>query len=189
MTASPEAEKKLPHVLLIEDDPDHALTLHYLLKLPDGQAYTVTTAFAFADAVAVASKADVILLDLGLPDAECREGGIGHCIEILKALVPMTPILVITGMTKDRVEARAKRAGAAEVFQKGQYTPEQLKRAMAKVLVFRDRKHPIEERLAVFGAKLHYLAEATRRKADSADNLAALTPEQIEEARVKRGGT
>ena len=73
----------------------------------------------------MAARYDVVLLDLGLPDA--RE------LEALTALVdlaPDTPVVVLSGAEDEVITTQAVKAGAQDYLVKGQATPEVLGRSV-----------------------------------------------------------
>ncbi len=85
-------------VLIIEDDPDEALTLGVQLR---NAGYTVVTTRDTGAAVQIASRErpDVILLDLGLPG-----GGGPTVLARLRTLLETltTPVIVVSGSRMDR---------------------------------------------------------------------------------------
>lgn len=61
--------KKDAHILVVEDDPDSALSLKKLLELC---GYSVTIAYSVQEGLDAAEKKqpDIVLCDIGLPDAD-----------------------------------------------------------------------------------------------------------------------
>jgi diguanylate cyclase (GGDEF)-like protein len=103
-------------VLVVEDNPDDALLLSVLLEELPGEPYRLMRASHLAKAIdlAGAGRAEVILLDLNLPD--------GHGLETLTRLReahPEIPIVVLTGSDDERLAMAAVRAGAQDYLVKG----------------------------------------------------------------------
>jgi DNA-binding response OmpR family regulator len=98
-------------VLAVEDDPIVRADLRLILEDAD---FVVTEARDGAEAVELAcrDKPDLVLLDLGLP----RLDGVSAARRILRAR--SVPIVVLTGHGNTDGQARALRAGAADVVLK-----------------------------------------------------------------------
>ena len=93
--------------MMVEDDPDdrgiYGTILCYngfdVLLVPDGAA---------ALRCAELYRPDLILLDLGLPDAD----GLDICRALRKrSLAPPAPIIALSGFSQSRMERRAREAG------------------------------------------------------------------------------
>ena len=102
-----------PHILLVEDS---ALVSEALRVLFEETGHRVTVAASAAEAVetVVADSPDVMLLDLGLPDADGLT-----VLESLRArgvAIPMT--VALTGDGDDATVARCRAAGCKEVLLK-----------------------------------------------------------------------
>lgn len=112
-----------PKLLLIEDNPEDALIVRYLLF---GQAppYQVDTLSKGLECLARETY-DLILLDLHLPDSD----GLGS-LDKLVPLVPDTPIILLTALDDDRIGAQAISRGAQDYLVKGQTDAGLLKRAI-----------------------------------------------------------
>ena len=102
-----------PHILLVEDS---TLVTDALRILFEETGHRVTVAGTAADAIAAATGAthDVMLLDLGLPDADG--------LTVLHALTPrgLAPrrTIALTGDADDATVARCRAAGCHEVLLK-----------------------------------------------------------------------
>jgi signal transduction histidine kinase len=107
--------------LLVEDNPGDARLLRALL--PDG--FDLVHVERLADAIPAARDADVVLLDLSLPDSHGLE-----TFRRLHAAVPDVPVLVLTGLDDDEGAVRAVREGAQDWLVKGQVETELLGRAL-----------------------------------------------------------
>ncbi|MFT5176334.1 MAG: DNA-binding response OmpR family regulator [Gammaproteobacteria bacterium] len=77
---------------------------------------------------------DVVLLDMGLPDAIGLDG--------LRAIIthaPLTPIILLTGLSDQDNALQSLEHGAADYLVKGDYTPSILARAIHYAI---ERKNP-----------------------------------------------
>jgi serine phosphatase RsbU (regulator of sigma subunit) len=122
----------LSHLLLVEDDDGDALLVSELLRYshPDltvSRARTLAEALIFLATSPLAT--DVVVLDLGLPDAEG--------VEIVSRIVtaaPGTAVLVLTGMQDEDRGVAAVSAGAQDYLIKGQVDENLLTRSMRYAL-------------------------------------------------------
>ncbi len=103
-------------LLLVEDDLRSASSLRKLLETSESPSFVVhhvTTAAAACDAV-IEGGIDVVILDLGLPDA--------HDLEALNRLhecVHEIPVIVLTGQGDETLAAEALHVGAEDYLLKG----------------------------------------------------------------------
>jgi len=117
------------HVLLIEDSPEDVdLLKGTLAEVPRGN-FQVTNCSRLQEALGHLrrgdQKADVILLDLGLPDSQGLE-----TFQHLRRQVQGIPIVVLTGLDDAALAMQAVREGAQDYLIKGQASGELLVRAM-----------------------------------------------------------
>ena len=102
-----------PHILLVEDSALVSDALRILFE-ETGHHVTVAASAAEAIAAATASRPDVMLLDLGLPDADG--------LTVLEALAPrgLAPrsTIALTGDGDDATIARCRAAGCDLVLLK-----------------------------------------------------------------------
>ena len=115
-------------VLVVEDNPgDFALVQEALAWGDDVERFEVLGAETLAEGVAAAraSTPDVVLLDLGLPDARGLSG-----LDALLQAAPGLPVVVLTGDDDDWLGRRALRQGAQDYLLKGEVRPSQLHRAL-----------------------------------------------------------
>ncbi len=103
-------------LLLVEDEDRSALPLTELLESYDELAITVHRVTTIADASICIDRgeADLVILDLGLPDATDLEG-----LERLRRCSAELPIIVLTGRNDDQLAAEALRRGAEDYLVKG----------------------------------------------------------------------
>lgn len=102
-------------VLLVEDNPTDVLLVRATLAAAGGAKFEVTCAAYLESAISLSKteRFDVILLDLGLPDAQ----GIAT-FERAHAGFGETPIIVLSGLGDDAVAMRAVEEGAQDFLAK-----------------------------------------------------------------------
>jgi signal transduction histidine kinase/DNA-binding NarL/FixJ family response regulator len=150
-------------ILLVEDNLGDARLLQELLReSPPAPGYTITTAGTLAEARRLLDAASfaVILLDLSLPDSH----GISTVDEIL-ALVPETPLVVLTGLEDEAVATQAVNRGAQDFLNKGMVDPGLLARSI-RYAVERKRREVIQRRAEEEAALLQAVALAVGEAAD-----------------------
>ena len=114
-------------ILLVEDNPGDARLIRETLR----DAGSLDFDLAHADRLAAAlprleeGAADVVLLDLSLPDAHGLE-----TVNRALAAAPGVPIVVLTGLDDETVAVNAVQAGAQDYLVKGQVEPGVLARAL-----------------------------------------------------------
>jgi len=114
--------------LLIEDDLDDALLIQRYLTGSPRVIYKVTHVDRLVDGLKILNSIsfDVILLDLGLPDAPA---GI-KTFEKAYAHASSIPIIVLTGYDDDTIAVESVQKGAQDYIVKGQVTGSMLGRAI-----------------------------------------------------------
>ena len=114
-------------VLLIEDNQGDARLLREMFR--EGGAYntklTHVASMHDAEVQLVVPVVDVILLDLGLPDAQ----GLG-AVRRAHAAAPKIPLVVLTGLDDDTIALQALQEGAQDYLVKGQLDTRGLLRAL-----------------------------------------------------------
>jgi signal transduction histidine kinase len=107
------------HVLLIEDNPGDARLIREMLRETGGTPDSIEV--TFADRLALGLQrltetvADLVLLDLSLPDSTGLE-----TFDRLHAAAPSTPVVVLSGLSDERVAIDAVHRGAQDYLVKGQ---------------------------------------------------------------------
>ena len=103
-------------ILLIEDNPDDIGIVGRSLR-SDSQAYSIRTVDRVAESIPLLDEgmADLILLDLGLPDSIGMES-----FHRLRAQAPDVPIIILTGKADLETAREAVRNGAQDYLVKGQ---------------------------------------------------------------------
>jgi DNA-binding NarL/FixJ family response regulator len=104
-------------LLLVEDDDADAGIIRADLERRAPQAVAVRRAATLREALDALrdSVPDVVLLDLGLPDAAGLEG-----LDAIRAEHPDVPVVVITGNADDGMPRAALRRGAQDYLLKGE---------------------------------------------------------------------
>lgn len=103
-------------ILLVEDNPGDARLLRETLREAEGFPFEMAHAERLGQAAGMlaGSPADVVLLDLSLPDAH----GLDTVRRMLDA-APDIPIIVLTGTDDERLALQAVHAGAQDYLAKG----------------------------------------------------------------------
>jgi PAS domain S-box-containing protein len=116
-------------VLLIEDEPSEERLVRDVLRL-EAPEITVESTDRLTPALARLAEGDVdvVLLDLGLPDAQGLEA-----VERIRAQTA-APIIVFTGLDDDAMALAAVAGGAQDYLVKGQHDGPLLLRAMRYAL-------------------------------------------------------
>jgi len=117
----------MTRVLLVEDDAAHARLVHEMLNERDFRRFEYKRVDSLAAALRVLydQHFDVVLLDLGLPDAFGPES-VGR----VRKAAPSVPIVVLSGLPEQDLPLEAARLGAQEYLVKGEEDAEQLLRAI-----------------------------------------------------------
>jgi len=117
----------LTKVLFVEDNPGDARLLDELLSDTAARNAVVTHVASMREAEKhIAEHAtDVIVLDLGLPDAQGLEA-----VRRTRAAAPHIPMVVLTGLDDDSLAVQALQEGAHDYLVKGQIEPRGLLRSM-----------------------------------------------------------
>ncbi|MGA2945659.1 MAG: EAL domain-containing protein [Xanthobacteraceae bacterium] len=112
-------------ILVVEDNPGDARLLHEMLKENASLIIELVTCMSEAEASLAAGTIDIILLDLGLPDAQGLEA-----IRRAHASAPHVPLVVLTGLDDESLAAEALQLGAQDYLIKGQIETRGLLRAL-----------------------------------------------------------
>src|ERR1700730_4900605 len=114
-------------VLLVEDDPVNARLLRVMFNELSSPKIELTHVGRMSEAVnhLVASAFEIVLLDLGLPDAKGLEA-----VRQLHAVAPRVPLVVLTGSVDEWLPTQALQEGAQDYLLKGQIETQGLLRAL-----------------------------------------------------------
>lgn len=121
------SEKSITRLLLVEDNPGDARLLGMMFDRHGSYDIALTHVESMGEAEKhLAERAvDIIVLDLGLPDAQGLEA-----VKRAHAAAPRVPLVVLTGLDDESQAAQALQAGAQEHLIKGQIDARGLFRAM-----------------------------------------------------------
>ena len=114
-------------ILLVEDSPSDALLISEALKDVQDFRHSLVHTECLSDALARTGKTgfDVVLLDLGLPDAQGLE-----TFRTFHRQAPELPVLVLTGLDDQSVGLRAIQDGAQDYLSKREIRPSELSRVI-----------------------------------------------------------
>src|SRR5882757_1568993 len=113
----PMAKNPIQVLLLVEDNQGDARLLQEMLNEPSliGTEVSHVTTMRDAESHLGRHAVDIIVLDLGLPDAQGVEA-----IRRTYAAAPRTPLVVLTGLDDELLAAQALQKGAQDYLLKGQ---------------------------------------------------------------------
>ena len=129
-------------ILLVEDNPGDALLLREMLKQRGSHATELTHVLNMSEAEKQLAEHpfDIILLDLGLPDAK----GLG-AVRRARAVAPHVPLVVLTGLDDESLAAQVLQEGAQDHLIKGQIDT----RGLLRALRYAVERKAMEEQLFV----------------------------------------
>jgi diguanylate cyclase (GGDEF)-like protein/PAS domain S-box-containing protein len=121
------SKKSIKVLLLVEDNPGDARLLREMLKEQGLHQAELTHVECLGEAEKhlVLNAVDIILLDLGLPDAQ----GLG-AVRRTHAAAPHVPLVVLTGLDDEALAAQALQEGAQDYLIKGQIDARSLLRSL-----------------------------------------------------------
>jgi len=125
---------------LIEDDPNDVRFVAEILKA-GGPTYSLRSVARIDESMAILDdgEADLILLDLSLPDGAGLEG-----FHRLRAQAPDVPIIILTGHSNPKVAREAVREGAQDYLIKGELAGNLLLHAVR----YAEERHALHQELA-----------------------------------------
>ena len=138
------------HILLVEDNPGDVRLLQEMFSGERRDSYEITHFPRLGLALNHLAKGgvDIVLLDLGLPDASGIE-----TVRRVRRLAPQVPMIVLSGKDDDATVAEAMLEGAQDFLIKGQIETRALPRAL---------RHAIE-RFSLLTKAAHTNIELERR--------------------------
>jgi diguanylate cyclase (GGDEF)-like protein/PAS domain S-box-containing protein len=121
------SKKSIKVLLLVEDNPGDARLLREMFSEQGTRHIELTEVASMAEAenYLAIRQVDVILLDLGLPDAQ----GLG-AVQRAHAAAPRVPLVVLTGLDDESLATQALQEGAQDYLIKGQIETRGLLRAL-----------------------------------------------------------
>jgi CheY-like chemotaxis protein len=146
---SAEAESDGPlRLLVVEDNPsDVELIRARLASVQSGRAFEIESVDRLATALRRLKSADVILLDLGLPDT----GGLDAVIR-LASEAPEIPFVVLTGRDDSELGLRAVREGAQDFLLKDTVDGALLDRSLRYAIERKRAEQALARLAAIMGA-------------------------------------
>ena len=121
------SKKSITTVLLVEDNPGDARLLREMFNEQGSHNTELTHVECMSEAEKHLAEhaVDIILLDLGLPDAQGLEA-----VRRAHAAAPRVPLVVLTGLDDESLAAQALQEGAQDYLIKGQIETRGLLRAL-----------------------------------------------------------
>jgi len=115
------------HILLVEDNPGDVRLLKEMFSKERPGSYELVHLPRLGLALNYLAKggADIVLLDLGLPDGDGMD-----IVRRVRKLAPQVPLIVLTGRDDDAAVAEAMLEGAQDYLVKGQIEQRALPRAL-----------------------------------------------------------
>src|SRR6202795_2927848 len=141
-------KKSTKMLLLVEDNPGDARLLHWMINEQGSNNMQLMHVECMSDAEKhLAERAfDIILLDLGLPDAQ----GLG-AVRRAHAAAPRVPLVVLTGLDDESLAAQALQEGAQDYLIKGQIEG----RGLLRALRYAVERKAMQRQRDECGAQLH----------------------------------
>jgi diguanylate cyclase (GGDEF)-like protein/PAS domain S-box-containing protein len=135
-------QKPLKILLLVEDNPGDARLLREMLQDPSVHATELTHVESMGEAEKhlLGKACDIVLLDLGLPDANGMDA-----VRRARIAAPRVPLVVLTGLDDESVAAEALQEGAQDYLIKGQIEA----RGLLRSLRYAIERKALEEALFV----------------------------------------
>jgi diguanylate cyclase (GGDEF)-like protein/PAS domain S-box-containing protein len=121
------SKKSIKILLLVEDNPGDARLLREMIQEQGSPHTTLTHVESMSEAEKLLSEhvVDIILLDLGLPDAQGLEA-----VRRAHTAAPRVPLVVLTGLDDEVLATQALQDGAQDYLIKGQIETRGLLRAL-----------------------------------------------------------
>jgi diguanylate cyclase (GGDEF)-like protein/PAS domain S-box-containing protein len=138
------ANKLIDTALLIEDNPGDARLLREMFNEQGSRNTELTIVRSMAEAERHLSghAVDIILLDLGLPDAQ----GVA-AVRRAHAAAPRTPLVVLTGLDDESLAAQALQEGAQDYIVKSQIDTYGTTRGLLRSLRYAVGRKTLEDAL------------------------------------------
>ncbi len=154
-------------ILLFEDNPGDTGLIEAMLEEFTDFAYKLNNVETLDEGLHLLKERqfDVILLDLGLPDSE----GINTFLDV-HITSPATPIIILTGLTDEKIGINAVKKGAQDYLVKGQVESRLLERSI---------KYSMERKKAE--KELKETVEELKRSNDELQQFAYITSHDLQE--------
>jgi diguanylate cyclase (GGDEF)-like protein/PAS domain S-box-containing protein len=116
----------LTRILVIEDNPGDARLLREMFnEVPSDRTLSQVGTLREAEAHLAGEQFDLILLDLGLPDAQGLDA-----VRRARAAAPRVPLVVLTGFDDEALAIKSLKEGAQDYLIKGEIDAKSLLRAL-----------------------------------------------------------
>src|SRR6202035_3098892 len=139
-------KKSINKVLLVEDNPGDARLLREMFNEQGSSDTDVTIVQSLCEAEAFLAKhaTDIILLDLGLPDAQGLD-----VVRRARAAAPRVPLVVLTGLDDETLAAQALHEGAQDYLVKSQIDTYGTTRGLLRAMRYAIERKALEDALFV----------------------------------------
>ncbi len=139
-------KKHIDRVLLIEDNPGDARLLREMFDEQGarGTELTIMQSMSEAEKYLAENAVDIVLLDLGLPDAQ----GLA-AVRRAHAAAPRVPLVVLTGMDDESLATQALQEGAQDYLVKSQIDSYGTTRGLVRALRYSMERKALEDALFV----------------------------------------
>lgn len=136
-----------PRVLVVEDNPDDAILVERALDATR-RPFVREGATRLSAALNRLARGgiDVVLLDLGLPDADGFDG-----VNRIAAQHPFVPVVVLTGLEDEDVGLKAVQVGAQDYLVKGSLEPRLLDRSLRYAIERKRAEQALARLAAIMG--------------------------------------
>lgn len=143
-------------ILLIEDNPGDARLIRALLAEEPGRAFELAQADRLATGLAYLAEhgADIVLLDLSLPDSRGLD-----TVARTHAQAPAVPIVVLTGHDDSALALKALENGAQDYLVKGEVDGRALHRAIWYAIERETERRAAAATLAAKNDELHAMTQ------------------------------
>jgi diguanylate cyclase (GGDEF)-like protein/PAS domain S-box-containing protein len=137
-------KKPIKTVLLVEDNAGDARMLREMFNEqgPPGTELILVACMSDAERYLGAHPVDIVLLDLGLPDARGLES-----LRRARAAAPHVALVVLTGLDDESLAAQSLQEGAQDYLVKGQYETHGSPRGLMRALLYAVERKALEEAL------------------------------------------
>ena len=163
MDRGAERTDQLIRTLLVEDNPGDARLIREMMQETLNGRHLLTTVERLAEGLLFLSEneADVVLLDLSLPDSQGME-----TLERVAKRAPQVPIVVLTGHNDEEMSLQTLRHGAQDYLVKGQIDGHILQRTLRHAIERKQLVAEVEEQKRQVLDREALLGEIIERNAD-----------------------